>query len=181
MSQNKQTVIGAALERAGVNDPMPTTELAIIDGNKTSGDDLTIEAATNGLPIDKLFSRVIFQPVKRNTFEQRGRDNGVTGYSRKVADVLVELAGSGVVVRGSMSLTQRVGAKTAGLRFSWHWNNDAKSSCFGFLSDVTESAVTEWKDKTIEAFKTYAIENKIDLASTEEPERHVVAGVSIIG
>lgn len=126
---------------------------------------------------DRLFTRVIFVPVSGDIYarerDRRGKASVTVGYSRKVADVQIELAGSGAYTPGTISMVQGINEKNSHLEMSVGvWNPDTRKSSILCATQATKDRFIAWKDKACAKFIKHCEENGIDLAAPVAERSH---------
>lgn len=141
--------------------------------------DLKAEANDNGLTADQLFSACVFRLTDKEVFAS---DDGKR-YSRKVADVKVELAGSGFYLNGGISEVQSTHETTPHLEFAWLYSRASRTSAISFLEGGSKKAeMAAWKDKALTEYEAFCKLNNVVPGQPKKIEHsHIVAGVSLIG
>jgi hypothetical protein len=172
-----QSALGAALAAVKVAEPTPTPApvpakvsmgeaLPMLEGNKPEKDDLP---AGDG-DIDRLFTSVRFVHVSGDIYarerDRRGKESITVGFSRKVAEVQIELAGTGIYTPGTISIVQAKGEADAHLEMSVGvWNPDTRKSSIQCATAATKERFQAWKDKTCGEFLQQCNDAGIDLAA----------------
>lgn len=165
-------------------EPTPTTQpaaITLIDGNNAPKDEL--QAGTGS--VESLFTRVIFVPVSGDVYarerDRRGKSSVTVGFSRKVADVQIEMAGTGIYTPGVISMVQGVAEKTAHLEMSVGvWNPDTKKSSILCADAATKDRFLAWKDAQCAAFLAFCETHKIDLTAPTVREHANTIGANIL-
>ena len=143
------------------------------------------EAPKDGLQagsgdVDKLFTLVKFTPTSGDIYarerDRRNKTTLVVGYSRKVADVQIELAGTGIYTPGTISIVQGVNEKNAHLEMSIGvWNPDTRKSSMLCADTATKERLSAWKDRTCAAFLAFCAERGIDISAPQQERAHANA------
>lgn len=183
MKDNKLT---ASLAELAATHPTPTpaptqtkieaTPINLIDSNPSPADEMPAGSGD----FDRLFTRVHFEPVSGETYareqERRNRPVRIVGHSRKVANVQIELAGTGAYTPGTISIVQGIAEKTGHLEMSIGvWNPDTKKSSLLCADAATKDRLQEWKDRTCAQFQKFCTDNGIDLAAPAAARQHANA------
>ncbi len=177
--QPTETVIETVTEAVTVQSAAPTAEPVLVDDaahTETLADKLK---ASNGLTADELFSAVIFQAVDKDVYKS---DDGKR-YSRKVAKVAAELAGSGFYLAGAISQVQDVNEPHPHYELAWHYSRDSRSSAISYPEGGSKKAEMDaWKDKTIEQYVAWTVRTGIIPGQpTKAAPKHIITGTNLIG
>jgi hypothetical protein len=140
--------------------------LPMLEGNTPDKNELP---AGDG-DIDRLFTSVRFVHVSGDVYarerDRRGKEAVVTGFSRKVAEVQIELAGTGIYTPGTISIVQGKNEPDAHLEMSVGvWNPDTRKSSIQCATPATKERFQDWKDKTCAEFLKQCEEAGIDLTA----------------
>lgn len=140
-------------------------------------DDAPESAIVPTVGIAALFTKVIFAPVSGDTYarerERRNKGAITVGYSRKVADVQIQLAGTGIYTPGTISIVQGVSEKFGHLEMSIGvWNPETRKTSFLCADSVTKEQLQAWKEATCTAFNEHCKEHGIDLNTPATAAQH---------
>lgn len=148
------------------------------------------EAPKDAMPagsgdFNALFTRVRFVPVSGDLYarerERRNKLTVITGYSRKVAEVQMELAGTGAYTPGTISIVQGIGDKTAHLEMSIGvWNPDTKKSSIQCADAATKDRLALWKEATCAEFAKFCSDRNIDLSAPASREHANTIAVNLL-
>lgn len=179
-----ETAMSAALNKAKQPITEQPTAPAPVAAVTIGAPVATIDAEDHkdALPIgsgdfDSLFSSVRFSLVSGDVYarerERRNKPSLVTGYSRKVADCQIELAGTGVYTPGTISVVQGVSEKQGHLEMSVGvFNPETRKSSFTCADASTKDRFQQWKDRTCAKFAAECTAAGIDLSAPAAAKEH---------
>lgn len=193
MTQNKtpESPLSAALKDAGVipseSTAAPSPTSAVTIGKAV----VLIDDAAPGLNVgdgdfDRLFTHVNFVPVSGDVYarerERRNKPSLTVGFSRKVAEVQIELAGTGAYMPGTISMVQGVNETEAHLEMSVGvWNPETRQSSIKCATEATKERFQTWKDKTCSEFLAQCNAQGIDLTAPTVKAHANSLKVSLLG
>lgn len=178
-TQMAAAMTSALANAAGTEDKTSTAglDLDILHDDADNGDDNPAQPLGDAAAVAAKPTRLIdcfgsyrFVPrLDSEVFTRLGRDGvTVTERTRKVCDVILELGNSGNVVSASITKVLKSGAKKAGLRMAFMWNDNTKKSAITPETDDARAQQAEFKEAIIGRFLAYCKANNIDLSKKHE-------------